>query len=185
MAEITIRAVEKFAEPAFTELVNELLHDPDRREAMQRLFGPSEPPPPSGAQQVRVGAFDGERLVGWSHAFLAPGGLLYVSNSAVHPEYRRQGVYTRLVAGIEDEARALRCLRVESHHRTANAAVLIAKLKAGYVVTGTEFSTEMGLLVKLCKHLDARRDAAFHARAGVVEGSVRFFGHGAPDPTRS
>ena len=182
MAEITLRTVEKFAEPEFTGLVNQLLHDPDRVEVMQRLFGPpGTPPVASQAQQVRVGAFDGERLVGWSHAFLAPGGLLYVANSAVHPEYRRQGLYTRLVAAIEDEARALRCLRVESHHRTANAAVLIAKLKAGYVVTGTEFSTEMGLLVKLCKHLDAARDAVFHARAGVVEGSVRFFGRERPD----
>jgi ribosomal protein S18 acetylase RimI-like enzyme len=176
MTEITLRTVDKFAEPEFTQLVDQLLHDPDRQEVMQRLFGPMQALPPSGAKQVRVGAFDGERLVGWTHAFLAPGGLLYVSNSAVHPEYRRQGLYTRLVAAIEDEARALQCLRVESHHRAANAAVLIAKLKAGYVVTGTEFSTEMGLLVKLCKHLDARRDAVFHARAGVVEGSARFFG---------
>ena len=49
-------------------------------------------------------------------------------------------------------------------------------LKAGYTIIGTEFSAEMGLLVKMAKQLDARRDAVFLARAGVLEGAARFFG---------
>ena len=176
---ITIRTVDRFAEPAFTELVNRLLHDPDRRAVGERLFGPAAvPPPPSEARQLRIGAYDGDTLVGWSHAFLAPGGVLYVSNSAVEHEYRRQGLYTRLIAAVEAEASALHCLRVESHHRAANSAVLIAKLKAGYTIIGTEFTGEMGLLVKMCKLLDPRRDAVFQARAGVLEGAVRFFDPG-------
>lgn len=177
---ISIRTVDRFAEPAFTELVNRLLHDPDRRAVGERMFGPAGvPAPPSQAHQVRIGAYQGDRLVGWSHAFLAPGGVLYVSNSAVENEYRRQGLYTRLIAAVETEAAALHCLRIESHHRAANSAVLIAKLKAGYTIVGTEFTCEMGLLVKMAKQLDARRDAVFHARAGVIEGAVRFF-----DPAR-
>ncbi|WP_427911448.1 GNAT family N-acetyltransferase [Ramlibacter sp. MMS24-I3-19] len=178
---IEIRTVDRFAEPAFTALVDRLLHDSDRKAVNERLFGSQVvAPPPSQALQVRVGAYAGDTLVGWSHAFLAPGGVLYVSNSAVDHEYRRQGVYTRLVAAIEEEAKALHCLRVESHHRAANSAVLIAKLKAGYTIVGTEFQAEMGLLVKMAKPLDARRGAVFHARAGVLEGAVRFF-----EPTRN
>ena len=174
---ISLRTVERFAEPAFTELVDRLLHDPDRRAVNERLFGaPGVAPPPSQARQVRIGAFDGDTLVGWSHAFLAPGGLLYVANSAVEPAFRRRGLYTRLVAAMEAEALALQCLRIESHHRAANSAVLIAKLKAGYTIVGTEFAPEMGLLVKMSKQLDARRDAVFQARAGVLEGTARFFG---------
>jgi GNAT superfamily N-acetyltransferase len=172
---ISIRTVERFEEPAFTELVNQLLHDPDRREIGERLFGTAAAPPASGARNVRVGAFCGERLVGWSHAWLQPGGHLYVGNSAIVPEHRRQGLYTRLIGALEDEARALGCTRIDSHHRAANSAVLIAKLKAGYTIVGTEFSVEMGLLVKMSKQLDDRRDAVFHARAGVLEGAARFF----------
>jgi GNAT superfamily N-acetyltransferase len=174
---IAIRTVDRFDEPAFTELVQALLWEPDRREVGERLFGAGNTtPPPSGARQVRIGAFAGEDLVGWSHAWLAPGGHLYVGNSAVVPRYRRQGVYTRLVSAIEDEARSLHCVRIESHHRAGNNAVLIAKLKAGYTIVGTEFTTEMGLLVKMARQLDERRHAVFHARAGVLEGSARFFG---------
>jgi ribosomal protein S18 acetylase RimI-like enzyme len=157
-------------------MVDRLLHDPDRRDMMARFFGTSAGgQTPSNAQQVRVGAFVGETLVGWSHAFLPQKGVLYVSSSAVESAYRRQGVYTRLVAAVEEEARALGCNRVESHHRTANVAVLIAKMKAGYTIVGTEFTSEMGLLVKLAKQLDPRRDALLHARAGILEGAARFF----------
>lgn len=174
---IAIRTVDRFDEPAFTRLVGDLLWEPDRREVGERLFGADQgKPPSSGARPVRVGAFEGDDLVGWSHAWLQPGGYLYVGNSAVVPRCRRQGIYTRLIAAIEDEARSLHCVRVESHHRAANSAVLIAKLKAGYTIVGTEFTTEMGLLVKMAKQLDERRHAVFHARAGVLEGSARFFG---------
>jgi ribosomal protein S18 acetylase RimI-like enzyme len=173
---VSLRTVNRFQEPAFTEMVDRLLHEPDRRDMRARFFGASaNEQTSSSAQQVRVGAFVGETLVGWSHAFLPQTGVLYVSNSAVEPAYRRQGVYTRLVAAVEEEARALGCNRVESHHRTANVAVLIAKMKAGYTIVGTEFMSEMGLLVKLAKHLDRRRGDLLHARAGTLEGAARFF----------
>lgn len=174
MASVTLRTVERFDEPAFTQLVDRLLHDPDRREAGALFFGTGgTPPTPTTAQQVRVGAFDGDTLVGWSHAFLQHGGTLYVANSAVEIAYRRQGLYTRLVDAMEVEARALGCLRIESHHRTANPAVLIAKLKAGFTIVGTEYSAEMGLLVKMCKQLDARRDAVMQGRSGTISDTMR------------
>lgn len=173
---VILRSVDRFAEPGFTELVDRLLHDPDRRTMAPLFLGSADTPPTaSQAQQVRIGAFAGERLVGWSHGRLPQAGAFYVSNSAVEHDYRRQGVYTRLLAGMEEEARALGCTRIDSHHRAANTPVLIAKLKAGYVIVGTEFTAEMGLLVKLSKQLVARREDLFHARAGTLEGAARFF----------
>jgi GNAT superfamily N-acetyltransferase len=173
---ITLRTVEKFPEPEFTALVNRLLHDPDRAVIGPRLFQTlATPPTPTQAQQVRIGAYAGDVLIGWSHAFNLQGGVMYVGSSAVEPEFRRQGVYTRLVGAMEEEARALGCFQIESHHRTGNADVLIAKLKLGYLVVGTEFTVNMGVLVKLSKQLEPSRHAVFAARSGVVEGSVRFF----------
>lgn len=173
---VTLRTVERFPEPAFTALVDRLLHEPDRRETQERFLGATATPPTrSEAQQVRIGAYAGETLVGWSHGLLAHTGVFHVSSSAVEPAYRRQGVYTRLVDAMEEAARGLGCTRIESHHRTANAAVLIAKLKLGYTIVGTEFTGEMGLLVKLSRQLDHRRDALLQARAGTLEGAARFF----------
>lgn len=174
---ITLRVVDLFAEPAFTELVDSILHDRDRRRIGELCFGPpTAAPAKSGAHQVRVGAFAGETLVGWSHAWLQPAGVLYAANSGVVATWRRRGIYTQLVEAVEQEARKLGCLRVESHHRAANHAVLIAKMTAGYTIVGTEYTAEMGLLVKLCKYLDERRHAVFQARAGILEDAVRLFG---------
>jgi len=173
---ITLRTVDKFPEPAFTELVDRLLHDPDRRAIGQSLLQPpAVATVASGAHQVRIGAYAGDVLVGWSHAYLGAGGVLHVSNSAVEPAFRRQGIYSRLVDAVEQEAYALGCLRVESHHRAANSDVLIAKLKLGYQVVGTEFTAEMGLLVKLSKQIEPSRHALFAARSGILEGNARFF----------
>jgi GNAT superfamily N-acetyltransferase len=173
---VILRTVDRFPEPAFTELVDRLLHDPDRRSMRTRFMGSGGAAPTvSQAQQVRIGAFAGEKLVGWSHGHLPQAGVFYVSSSAVEHEYRRQGIYTRLIAAMELEARALGCTRIDSNHRAANAPVLIAKMKIGYVIVGTEFTGEMGLLVKLSKQLDPRREEIFQARAGTLEGAARFF----------
>jgi GNAT superfamily N-acetyltransferase len=174
---ITLRTVERFPEPLFTELVQRLLHDRDRQLVSERfLQSPTVTPTGATAQQIRVGAFAEDELVGWSHGFLSHGGALYVSNSAVVPEYRRQGVYTRLMATMESEAGSLGCLRVDSHHQAVNAGVLIAKLKAGYTIVGTEFAAEMGLLVKMSKHIEPSRRSLFDARAGTLEAAARFLG---------
>lgn len=171
-SQIDIRVVDVFAEPAFTELVNAVFDEAARVAVMQRLC----PQPPAAAalplQRVRVGAFAGDDLVGWSHGWREAGGQLYVASSAVLPPYRRQGVYTRLLAAIEEQALALGCHRVISHQRADNSAVLIAKLKAGYVICGMEFSSEMGLLAKLARDLDPARRALFTARIAGVQASA-------------
>lgn len=178
-SQIDIRVVDVFAEPAFTQLVNLVFDDAQRIAVMQRLC-PQSPPAAAALplHRVRVGAFAGDDLVGWSHGWREPGGQLYVASSAVLPPYRRQGVYTRLLAAIEEQALALGCHRVVSHQRADNSAVLIAKLKAGYIICGMEFSGEMGLLAKLARDLDPARRALFTARIAGIQASAHAPGLG-------
>jgi ribosomal protein S18 acetylase RimI-like enzyme len=163
---IDIAFVAHFEEPLFTHLAERLFGEGSRRAHMESL-APS-PPRPAGAstpqlQRIRVGAFSGEHLVGWTHGWFEPGRQFYVANSAVLPEFRRRGVYTRLMSALEERLRAEGCVRICSQHQADNSAVLIAKLKSGFVVTGMEFSAEMGLLVKLVRHL-LEPHARFHAQ---------------------
>lgn len=128
---ITLRVVDRFAEPQFSELVARLLHDPDRLVVRERfLHGAGAPPIPSTAQQIRIGAFHDNALIGWSHAYLNQGGVMHVANSAVVEGFRRRGIYSRLIEAVEGEAIKIGCLRVESHHQSTNSAVLIAKANA-------------------------------------------------------
>ena len=59
-------------------------------------------------------------------------------------------------------------ITISSQHVATNNAVLIAKLRLGYVIAGTEYVDAMGLLVRLVLHLTAQRSALFAARTGML-----------------
>ena len=51
-----------------------------------------------------VGAFDGERLVGFARALCDEAFNGYVSTVCVHPDYQRQGIGTELVTQIIEDS---------------------------------------------------------------------------------
>jgi hypothetical protein len=59
-------------------------------------------------------------------------------------------------------------LLISSQHVATNNAVLIAKLKLGYVIAGTEYVEPMGLLVRLLLHLTPQRRDLFASRTGTL-----------------
>ncbi|HEY9067188.1 MAG TPA: GNAT family N-acetyltransferase [Burkholderiaceae bacterium] len=172
---LEIRRVEQFDEPAFTEFVDSIFGDGARQQHLNTLLGDelaerhralrkSLPQP----ERIRIGAFDGDRLVGYSHGWFEVGGRFYIGSSAVHPDYRRQGLYTRLLQSMEQAVRERGGIAISSQHVAHNNAVLIAKLHLGYVISGTEYVEPMGLLVRLVLHLEASRAALFRERTGML-----------------
>src|SRR5262245_29708454 len=107
---ITIRFVERFPEPAFSELQREIFAPLERslaefRDAVHgdRSANGSVDPgafPP----MVRYGAYDGEQLVGWTIGWFQRPDRFIMSNSGVVPSHRRQGIYSRLVNAAVDHA---------------------------------------------------------------------------------
>ena len=77
-------------------------------------------------------------------------------------------VDTRLLKAIEQAVRERGGITISSQHVATNNAELIAKLKLGYVIAGTECVEPMGLLVRLLLHLTAQRAALFGARTGML-----------------
>ncbi|NEX63485.1 GNAT family N-acetyltransferase [Noviherbaspirillum galbum] len=174
---IRIAVVPQFDEPAFTETVERLFGDLARRSLLRSQLGDdafaradalrdSLPAP----ERLRVGAFDGDTLVGWSMGWYERGGAFYVANSAVLPAHRRRGVYSRLARAVLDEAAARGCHTVYSRHLSTNNPVLIAKLRLGFVITGMEFSEELGSLVRMSFFLTPERARLHAERSGPVGG---------------
>jgi len=173
---VEIRQVETFDETAVAALSEPIFGDAARRQYMGELIGAeaeelnaalrkSLPQP----ERIRLGAFDGERLVGLSSGWFEVGGNFYIGLSAVDPAYRRQGLYTRLLHTIEQLVRARGGLLISSQHVATNNAVLIAKLRLGYVIAGTEYVDQMGLLVRLVLQLSPPRRALFASRVGTLQ----------------
>lgn len=171
MANFQYRVLESFPEPAFSVLADDAFSDyaPSRlltdvlaAEAAAKKWPPA---PETGA--LRVGAFLGDALVGWTRA-RAEGGQLHMVNSGVAPAARRQGVYSQLVRRVLDHAAAQGQVSVLSRHAANNNAVIIAKLKLGFFVSGFEYSEVYGPLVRLTHLLGGLRRNLHQARAGPI-----------------
>ena len=120
---------------------------------------------PTYAPMRRLGAYEGERLVGWTYGWLERGGVFYMANSGVMASHRRRGIYSRLLEETCALARASGAVIVRSQHSVLNNPVLIAKLRAGFHVSGLSHAAQMGTLVELTLHLGPERQALFRGRA--------------------
>jgi GNAT superfamily N-acetyltransferase len=169
-AVVSICFVERFPEPAFAELQRE-------------VFAPLESPSPEFAAAVRAehsasgsvdpgrfppmvrfGAFLDEQLVGWSYGWFERPDIFYMANSGVLPSHRRLGVYSQLVGAIVEHAQSHGAGTVHSRHSVLNTPVIIAKLKLGFVIAGTNLSEHLGLQVQLVRHASTARADVFHNR---------------------
>ena len=168
-ATISIRFVERFPEPAFAELQREIfapLESPSaefaaavRAECSVGSIDPSHLPP-----MIRFGAYADEQLVGWSYGFFQRLDRFYMANSGVLPSHRRLGVYSQLVGAIAEHAHSHGAATVHSQHSVLNRPVIIAKLKLGFIIAGTNFSEHLGLQVQLVRHASTSRADVFHNR---------------------
>jgi GNAT superfamily N-acetyltransferase len=156
-----VERVERFPEPAFGRMARSLLRDTpadalgDER-ARPGAFRPSHP--------MRFAAFAGNRLVGATVGWQDAADRFYMALSIVAPAHRRHGVYTRLVEAVVTAARKSGFAEVSSRHRPDNAAVLIAKLRLGFVITGYETSATFGDMVRMTLPLTAARRRALARR---------------------
>ena len=170
-ATISIRFVERFPEPAFADLQREVFaplesSSPEFAAAVRAersasgSKGPSLLPP-----MVRFGAYSDEQLVGWSYGWFERPDTFYMANSGVLPSHRRLGMYSQLVGAIVEYAQSHGAGTVQSRHSVLNTPVIIAKLKLGFIIAGTNFSAHMGLQVQLVRHASIARADVFQNRA--------------------
>ena len=179
MNNLDFRILEAFPEPEFSLLAREAFSDfgPQSQqladvlatEAAHRDGSLKLADPP----RLRIGAFRGERLVGWTFAQAEPGPDLCMVNSGVARAERRHGVYTRLVQMTLEHAASRGYRRVTSRHVPSNNAVIIPKLRLGVHVSGFEYSEVYGPLVRLTHLVGAARRALYQARAAPIVPAAR------------
>jgi len=174
-AAIELRRVDSFDGTAFSALAESTFGDVVRQQQLEALMGAEAAARHEQFRQslpkterLRIGAFDGDELVAYTVGWFEVGGRFYIGSSAVHEAYRGRGIYTRLMREVEAAVRERGGIAISSQHVATNTAVLIAKLKLGYVIAGTEYVEQMGLLVRLVLHLDPTRRALYAERTGML-----------------
>ena len=171
MTAIRYRVLESFPEPAFSELARDAFADHEPSEMLAKVMAEEAATKQRHADSVthalRIGAFRNEVLVGWTYA-RAEGSLLHMVNSGVAPANRRQRVYSHLVQLVLGHAKAQGYVSVLSRHAASNNAVVIAKLKLGFFVSGFEYSEVYGPLVRLSYLPGELRRKLYQARSSPL-----------------
>ena len=178
MNNIQYRVVDKFPEPAFSTLTDEAFSDYEASElltavATQEAAARTETPNAADEGALRIGAFRGASLVGWTFARPEGASHLYMINSGVMPAERRQGIYSKLTRLVIEHARSRGYVAVLSRHAANNNAVIVAKLKLGFFVSGFEYSEVYGPLVRLTFLVGELRRTLYQSRSSPIRRAKR------------
>ncbi|HEX8406609.1 MAG TPA: GNAT family N-acetyltransferase [Duganella sp.] len=169
MRSIDIRYKDKFPEPEFSSFQRLVFSDiqqfsSELESALLSERAGADHPPAEMFTVFRLGAYDGEDLVGWTYGWLERNNVFYMANSGVLPTHRRRGIYTSLLNAIREYALTQGVSTICSRHSVVNNPVIIAKLRAGFNVSGLSNSAQMGTLVELTLHLSTAREVMFRKR---------------------
>ncbi len=117
---------------------------------------------------LRIGVFYCGEQVGWSFGIQQDRGRFYMINSAIFPEHRRKGLYTSMMGKVVELVTKQGFQLITSSHIATNSAIIVSKLKAGFIITGFELSDMFGLMVNLTYYTNATRRKIMDFRAGHI-----------------
>lgn len=106
---------------------------------------------------------------GWQKTFDS----YYMQFTAVHTDYRKQGIYSEIVERVLIYTKLLGFSRVLSCHAPFNNAVLIAKLKKDFKIIGMDVDAALGNNIWLCYFHNEELKKAFEFRCGNMNFSKK------------
>ena len=119
-----------------------------------------------GGYKLDLGAFYNGEFAGWHLGLQTSEDTYFMRNSAVLPDFRRRRIYERVLQSTLEVVTAAGFQRITSDHHPSNTAVLIAKLKAGFWISGVHVDDRFGTLVDLVWYPHHVRREAFEYRVG-------------------
>jgi ribosomal protein S18 acetylase RimI-like enzyme len=168
-----MRILQRFEEP----LVRQLIHDIHFKQMggvdIDSILTPEEIASKHSLEEklsspfrIRVGVFHGEKLVGWSLGWQESEANFFMANLGILPDHRNDTLYSQLISKVIEVASSKGFQVITSKHVAVNNAVIIEKLKAGFVITGIELSDLYGTLVRLSYYTNEARKHLLNVRAG-------------------
>ncbi|MEK2644013.1 GNAT family N-acetyltransferase [Bdellovibrio sp. BCCA] len=117
--------------------------------------------------RLRLVLFQGQEVVGWHFGYAVDAETYYMQNSAILESFRGQGLYGRLLETVLERISEEGFQVVTSSHHPNNAAVLIPKLKAGFIINSVQFHEKFRFLVDLKYFFCPNRRKAFGKNIGL------------------
>lgn len=173
MNDLHFRVVDQFPEPAYSTLAGEAFSDYEPSRLLTEVLNAEGAARTGRGAAVdegalRIAAFRGDSLVGWTYARREGANQLHMINSGVAVAERRRGIYSTLVEMTIEHAKANGHVAIQSRHSANNNAVIIAKLELGFFVSGFEYSAVYGPLVRLTLLLGELRRTLHRTRSTPI-----------------
>ncbi len=109
----------------------------------------------------------GDDLVGWHFGSQFHVDSYYMTNSAVLEQYRGHGYYEKILIHVMGLIKSRGFQIIYSKHRANNPAILIPKLRQGFLITSTELDDRFGFLITLKYFANEQRQKAFGKMIGL------------------
>jgi ribosomal protein S18 acetylase RimI-like enzyme len=176
MNQVVLRPIETAEASALSALQSEVFGDYERSDLLSEVIAAEAAARPSGvARDVQspfgLAAYRADVLIGWSQGYRQGKAEFYMLNSGVASTERRTGVYSELVRGVLAHAESRGYAKAISRHAASNSAVLIAKLRLGFQVSGFEYSEVYGPLVQLTFIVSEARRRLYRVRSASIRTS--------------
>jgi RimJ/RimL family protein N-acetyltransferase len=117
---------------------------------------------------ARYFILNGDEIIGWHLGWQIDAEQFYMGNTGLYKAYQGKRIYTALLPKLLEIFKEKGFQKITSRHRTSNNAVLVPKLKAGFVITGFEIEERFGLMVTLAYIFNEKRLKAYQFRTGAL-----------------
>ncbi len=121
-----------------------------------------------GRYTYRIFILKDQEIIGWHFGWQVDSEKFYMCNTGIFNEYQGKGIYTALLPRLLEIYRDTGFQKVTSRHNAANNAVLVPKLKAGFIITGMEIDERFGTLLNLAYIYNEQRLKAHKYRTGEL-----------------
>ncbi len=118
--------------------------------------------------RLHLGLFSPQNeFIGFSFGVQESSETFFMMASAVLPEYRRLGLYSELVKEVLKRCEEAGFQKIYGTHCATNNAVLIPKLKLGFIFSKVELSDMFGTIIHLQYYTNPLRRKVMDYRSGL------------------
>lgn len=166
---IEIRLIEEYPEEILKDLMrrnleqNQIFFNPDS------YLNSGDIGHQQTSKKLKIAAYDGDRIVGLSYGASVNKHRFVMQVSLVEKEYRGQGIYTRMLDCILENAYEFD--EIDSFHHQFNNVIISKKLRHGFYIIGMETSPAVGPLIKMRYFNNRKLFNIMCFRTGLLEQS--------------
>jgi hypothetical protein len=166
---IRIEIVEEYPQKVFNDLVKRNLESNGFIRSW-KYFSEGDSFFEQKGRKIRIGAFDGSKLIGLSWGQAISKNRFLMAISLVEKKYRNQGIYSKMLKIMLQETQEFD--EIDSYHHILNNQILRLKLKNNFYIIGIQNCIKTGTGVKLRYFNNNKLLDFMKFRTGLIENPI-------------